>query len=168
MKNNNMFGEVIDGGDAKIVEPVSRRYNLTGEQLRMAENVAHLANMAAEKMGLKPVKINAIFQVVFDQAVRSFFEPATEIFVTLTKASAAQKAKVWRLDLTSFASVEDFNERAEEMLGFSPVSKSNSEEGIDDELLSNGVEQEEPEVLEEQEEEETELQKLEREMSQNN
>lgn len=169
--SDDIFGEIVDAADVKAaIRPVEVRYALLGEKVRTAKNIAYMANAYAEKLGIKPVKENILFQAIFDQAVAGLFEPTQDVYITLSNG------KPWKLSFVG-KTMEGFNEsveafRAKQEGNEKPRGAKELEEKLEGdahkqaELLA-GEEGQNPSSSEEsEEEEEDELARLQRELAQ--
>ena len=171
--SDDIFGEIVDAADVKAaIRPVEVRYALLGEKVRTAKNIAYMANAYAEKLGIKPVKENILFQAIFDQAVTGLFEPTQDVYITLSNG------KPWKLSFVG-KTMEGFNEsveafRAKQEGGEKPRGAKDQEEELEPEgdahkqaELLAGEEGQNPSSSEESEEEEEDvLARLQRELAQ--
>lgn len=106
-KEGGIFGEVVASDEVQSMpQVVEVRYSLMGEKVRAAKNIAFMANTYAEKIGIKGIKENVLFQSIFDQAIWSMFEPTQTIYVTLSNG------KPWKISLAGMT-LESFNEQVE-------------------------------------------------------
>lgn len=168
--SDSIFGEIVETADVKAaVRPVEVRYSLIGERVRTALNIAYMANAYAEKNGIKPMKVNLLFQVIVDQAIDGYFEPTQTVYITLSNG------KPWRLSFEGM-SRDEFNERVDAFRAKQEGSEPSK--GAHAQVQQEGDAHKQAELLageggqnpsgseESQEEEEDELTRLEREMAQ--
>lgn len=173
---NRVYGRVVKSKDAKSIRPVEVRYALLGDRVRACKNITYLANRESQRLGLKPVKENVIFQAIFDQAVDGLFNPNQVLEIPMSLGD------LWELDMSEFESLEAFNLEIEALQKSEAIEDKGSKPSVaadDDELEGSqevsldgdaenqtDLELEEAEGNGQVEQEDDELARLEREMNQ--
>lgn len=169
--------KVVKGDDAKSPQLAEARYQLKGFGVTAYRNFMYLADVEAERRGIKANLDNVSFQQVFDVMAKAYFTGDKVMEIPLVNGDN----DVFQLDISNIDSIEEFNEMVDEMKReakkVKPQSVATGNAAEEEELegdahkqaeLLAGEEGQSPASSEEsrEEEEEDELARLQREMAQ--
>lgn len=127
--------KVVKGDEAKKPQKAKARYLLEGFAVVVYRNFMFLADLEAEKRGIKPNLDNVSFQYVFDAMAEAFFTGNKVMEIPLENGDN----DVFQLDISNLDSFDEFNEMVDEMRLEAKAGKSKSE------VTGNAADEEEQE-----------------------